>query len=1360
MVSRTSKPKWGRIAIGLAILPAVSAMENRIWAQTATAPAQFTAVRDAAPPKDADAARQLMKKGRAALQAGDLAKAERMAREAQNMKVALPFWEGDTPEKLMADVANAKAKAIPNADPKALLKLARDAMSAGRFDEAHALGARANGMNAKWGFLEDNPNKFLDDLQKARARAEKAESIQLLADARAAFEHGKLDDAESMAYRAERLHGPYSVWEFGEKPQKLLSDIQTARAKTKKTAGTAVASMPTPEPSWPDEPKSAKSAPARSEIVQASHAEKASNRGKEQAVALMAQGKAEMQAGRMSEARQKFTEAQRACRDFRPEEENPIRCQGELNAAVMRQIREATQANCSASDPAETRSACEAQLLKAQTLAREFGMDSRPIDAKLSALRSESKPAMPSDIGETLIEKARLELNRGQFEVARQLASEAFNGPYSVRNEAAAVIRSIDAAEQSQRSASAQRGFQAGAAAFTSGDFANAHGILLQVDAGQLSAADRQSHQNMLQSCKQKMAASAQPSAPSLIVPASGDEPAFKPAPLPAPPVTAPTPRMIPSTPGSASTPTAAGDDMTNQVKALQKVEFQRLREEALRTESDAKKAFERGETDTALEMLQSFLNKLKSSQLEQRDVALLQRPVETRLSTLKLLKSAKDSETRNGNRKKEFDLEKGRLALVEERKKGQIKDLMRQYNTMLKEGRFKEAQMVAAQARSLEPDDPSLQAAEKVAQISYSQLQHDDGKNNSEKMFTNRLNEVENPGPDVGDSKPLHIDPSVLKTASERGRGTETINLQNKTEAEREIQHKLTMPVDLNFQATPLRQVIDDLKVMTGMNIVPDSTALEDEHINLDQPVTMKVDHLALKSALKLLLNSVRLTYVISDDVLKVTTEKRARGKLVQKVYRVADLVMPIEDYAQPASQSLQRTMDRIVEQQTINLRNGSAPFNNGKFMLGDGQPVSGNQSSMTTAPGQPVPGMSQIGAPTTQKQTQHEMLMKLIQNTISPQSWAEVGGAGTIDFMPIGMALVINQTVDVQEQVQELLDALRRLQDLQVAVEIKLITLSETFFERIGLDFNLNVKTDKNTSKFEPQLTTGQFKPAGQVNDFSPGRMVAGLTPAGSLTSDLDVPIRSSSFEYAIPPFAYPNNPGFNGGLSMGLAFLSDIQVFMFMEAAQGDRRIHVMQAPKLTLFNGQTASINVLDQQFFVTNVGIVGFGGQIVFVPQNNPFPLGAELTMQAVVSADRRFVRMNINQRLSNLASANVPLFPVTTFITPVFEGGSQGQPIPFTQFIQQPQLSLVQIQTTVSVPDGGTVILGGLKTLSEGRNEFGPPVLSKIPYANRLFKNVGFGREAQSLLIMVTPRIIINAEEEVRQTDVDSRPDQ
>ena len=59
--------------------------------------------------------------------------------------------------------------------------------------------------------------------------------------------------------------------------------------------------------------------------------------------------------------------------------------------------------------------------------------------------------------------------------------------------------------------------------------------------------------------------------------------------------------------------------------------------------------------------------------------------------------------------------------------------------------------------------------------------------------------------------------------------------------------------------------------------------------------------------------------------------------------------------------------------------------------------------------------------------------------------------------------------------------------------------------------------------------------------------------------------------------------------------------------------------------------------------------------------------------------------------------------------------------------VQLPTFSFTTVSTTVSVPDGGTVLLGGIKRLSEGRNEVGVPLLSKLPYVNRLFRNVGIG---------------------------------
>ena len=59
-------------------------------------------------------------------------------------------------------------------------------------------------------------------------------------------------------------------------------------------------------------------------------------------------------------------------------------------------------------------------------------------------------------------------------------------------------------------------------------------------------------------------------------------------------------------------------------------------------------------------------------------------------------------------------------------------------------------------------------------------------------------------------------------------------------------------------------------------------------------------------------------------------------------------------------------------------------------------------------------------------------------------------------------------------------------------------------------------------------------------------------------------------------------------------------------------------------------------------------------------------------------------------------------------------------------------------------------MLGGVKRLREQRLEYGVPVLAKTPLINRLFRNIGVGRRTDSLMLMVTPRIIILEEEEAR----------
>jgi type II secretory pathway component GspD/PulD (secretin) len=519
--------------------------------------------------------------------------------------------------------------------------------------------------------------------------------------------------------------------------------------------------------------------------------------------------------------------------------------------------------------------------------------------------------------------------------------------------------------------------------------------------------------------------------------------------------------------------------------------------------------------------------------------------------------------------------------------------------------------------------------------------------------------------------------------------------------------------------------------------------------------------------------LAQARLNFINEKGVVVVTTKKRSLGKLITKAFSVMELVTPIPDFALAPhlsmTQAIAATKPGLPWQQTQgagpSLQTPAGGLNGGTLVSpGGGQMGAGGYSpELVTGDVNPL-AKSTTMAPSLNRGAAAEKLQNLIKYMVQPNAWDEAGGPGRIRYFDAGAALVVNQTADVIGEVQQLLESLRRLQDLSVAVEVRVVSLSDAFFERIGMDFNLNVKT--NNSTFERQLGSGFFNPAPFINDINGNGAAVGYSPATGFTPDLGVPVRATSYGLTQPPFGgYQNflSPTLNGGLSVGMAFLNDIQVFAFLEAASGDRRTNIMQAPKITLFNGQTSTVTVSDFAYFTTGVTTFNFGGQVIFQPTNTPIPIGSAVnpnsgltgvtvTVQAVISSDRRFVRLNLAPSLSGLTSANVPLFPVTVFITPVFEGGSQGQPIPFTQFYQQPSFSVIEVQTTVSVPDGGTVLLGGLKAMSEGRNEFGPPVISQIPYLNRLFKNVGVGRETRHIMIMVTPRIIINSEEEATQT--------
>jgi hypothetical protein len=125
---------------------------------------------------------------------------------------------------------------------------------------------------------------------------------------------------------------------------------------------------------------------------------------------------------------------------------------------------------------------------------------------------------------------------------------------------------------------------------------------------------------------------------------------------------------------------------------------------------------------------------------------------------------------------------------------------------------------------------------------------------------------------------------------------------------------------------------------------------------------------------------------------------------------------------------------------------------------------------------------------------QADFQSLIDLITNTVGgPGVWADQGGNGQIRPLDISLSIVVLQTQEIHEQIADLLDQLRRLQDLQVTIEVRFISLNDTFFERIGVDFDFNIQTGVN----EPLNMTAVPTQGG--GSSSPGQFGINALPGG---------------------------------------------------------------------------------------------------------------------------------------------------------------------------------------------------------------------------------------------------------------------
>ncbi|MGN6228063.1 MAG: type IV pilus secretin PilQ [Dyella sp.] len=270
-----------------------------------------------------------------------------------------------------------------------------------------------------------------------------------------------------------------------------------------------------------------------------------------------------------------------------------------------------------------------------------------------------------------------------------------------------------------------------------------------------------------------------------------------------------------------------------------------------------------------------------------------------------------------------------------------------------------------------------------------------------------------------------------------------------------------------------------------------------------------------------------------------------------------------------------------------------------------------------------------------------------------------------------------------DSPERIKELRNLIAVLDKpvQQVLIESRIVVATDQFTRELGAKFGAQ---GSRTNPSGQVISTG-----GTVNSVSNG------------TGGLNV-----------------NLPTTTSGGSIGLAILgANYALDLELSAAQTEGRGEVISSPRVITANQQEAVIRQGQQIGYVTYQNSAsGAAGSGTATVQFKDAVL--ELKVTPTITADNR-VYLKINVKKDALAK----------FIDAPGSG-------------QVPQIDTRELNTSVLVDNGQTVVLGGIYEITKQNSVTKVPGLGDIPGIGVLFRKTSRQNDKAELLIFVTPRIL------------------
>ncbi|MDZ4784178.1 MAG: VWA domain-containing protein, partial [Planctomycetia bacterium] len=219
------------------------------------------------------------------------------------------------------------------------------------------------------------------------------------------------------------------------------------------------------------------------------------------------------------------------------------------------------------------------------------------------------------------------------------------------------------------------------------------------------------------------------------------------------------------------------------------------------------------------------------------------------------------------------------------------LTELIARFDSLMDEQRYGDAAVVGDAARRTDPDVPVTQAASLTGEFARYYHEAIELRRQHDQMTLAALESVNVSAVPYDDQEPIiYPDADVWLRLTKAREKYKEVDLASNSPSEERIFSALNEETSLQFTESPLSDVITYIKERHKIPIQLDTAALDTAGVTTDSPVTIDVEGISLKSALRLMLKSIELTYTVRDEVLLITTPEEVDSALVTKVYPVAD--------------------------------------------------------------------------------------------------------------------------------------------------------------------------------------------------------------------------------------------------------------------------------------------------------------------------------------------------------------------------------------------------------------------------------------------------------------------------------------